>query len=71
MFSAGASSSSSRPGSNKALANQLKTSIIPTPKGVVYLYLWEDVLPEEERRKLLDETPREEVERFLELFTIE
>ena len=46
MFSAEASSSSSRPGSSKAPANQLTTSIIPTPKGRVYLYPWEDVLAE-------------------------
>ena len=71
MFSAGASSSSSRPSSNKAPANQLTSSIIPTPKGGVYLYPWEDVLPKEERRKLLEETPREGAERFLELCTIQ
>ena len=71
MFSSGASSSSSRTGKGKAPAIHPTTSIIPTPKGGLYLYPWEYVLPEEERRKLLDETPREEAEIFLELCTIE
>ena len=65
MFSFGASSSSSRIGNSKAPTHQPATSIVPTPQGGLYLYPWEDVLPEKVRVKLLEETPRDDAERFL------
>ena len=71
MFSAGASSSSSRSSKGKSPVTQPTTSILPTPKGGLYLYPWEDALPEDVCTKLLEQSPREEAERFIELCTIQ